>query len=67
MASSEIDAVEGVRVQAGAGPNPELSFLMECTRRETRMTTVQINQSIELGGKRDARMAAADRAVDAAQ
>lgn len=66
-ASSEIDAVDGARLQAGTRPNPELSFLQEDTRRETRTTTVQINQPIELWGKRDARIAAADRALDAAR
>jgi cobalt-zinc-cadmium efflux system outer membrane protein len=66
-AGSEVDAVAGARLQAGVRPNPELSFLLEDTRRDTRTTTVQINQPIELGGKRDARMTAADRAMDAAR
>ena len=66
-ASSEVDAVDGARLQAGMRPNPELSYLQEDTRRETRTTTVLINQPVELWGKRDARIAAADRALDAAR
>ena len=66
-ASSEVDALDGARLQAGTRPNPELSFLLEDTRRESRTTTVQINQPIELGGQREARMAAADRATEAAR
>lgn len=67
VAHSELGAVDGARLQAAARPNPELSYLQEDTRRDTRTTTVQINQAIELGGKRDARIAAADRALDAAR
>jgi cobalt-zinc-cadmium efflux system outer membrane protein len=55
----------GVR-QAGALPNPEIAALMEDTRRDTRTTTVQVNQLIELGGKRGARVNAANRARDIA-
>ncbi|NMG45705.1 cobalt-zinc-cadmium resistance protein [Aromatoleum toluvorans] len=65
-ASLEVEAREGLRQQAGAYPNPELSWLQEDTRHDTRTTTVQLNQPIELGGKRAARMAAADRARDIA-
>lgn len=67
VARSEVDAVGGARLQAEARPNPELSVLVEDTRPRTRTTTVQISQPIELWGKRDARIAAADRAVDAAR
>lgn len=66
-AGMEVDAAAGARLQAEARPNPELAFLLEDTRRETRTTTWQINQPIELGGKRDARMAAADRGADVAR
>ena len=51
----EVGASEGVRQQAGAYPNPEISWLQEDTQRATRTTTLQLNQSIELGGKRTAR------------
>lgn len=56
---AELDAAAALVRQAGALPNPELATLMEDTRRDTRVTTVQLNQAIELGGKRDARVRAA--------
>lgn len=49
-------AAEGLVLQSQARPNPELSVNIEDTRRETRTNTVQINQLVELGGKREARM-----------
>ncbi|MFX5718278.1 TolC family protein, partial [Acinetobacter baumannii] len=52
--------------QAGARPNPEFSALLEDTRKSTRTTTYLINQPIELGGKRSARIEAAQRARDMA-
>lgn len=66
-ARRELEAVDAEVVQAGARPNPELSFLMEDTRKSTRSTTIQINQPLELGGKRGARIEAAERARDAAR
>jgi cobalt-zinc-cadmium efflux system outer membrane protein len=65
-AQREIQAQDGAVSQAGALPNPELSGLVEDTRRATRVTTVQINQQVELGGKRGARVTAAERAREAA-
>jgi cobalt-zinc-cadmium efflux system outer membrane protein len=62
----EVDALKGVRQQAGAIPNPELAYLIEDLRKETRTTTAQINQPIELGGKRSARIVAAERGSDVA-
>ncbi|NMG32665.1 TolC family protein, partial [Aromatoleum evansii] len=62
----EVNANEGVRQQAGAYPNPEISYLQEDTQRATRTATLQLNQPIELGGKRAARMAAAERGYDIA-
>lgn len=59
-AALERDAAEGATRQAGALPNPELSTLLEDTRHETRTTTIQLNQPIELGGKRSARVKAAE-------
>jgi cobalt-zinc-cadmium efflux system outer membrane protein len=53
-------------LQAGALPNPSLELAVEDTRRETRETTVQFSQPIELGGKRNARLHAAQRGRDAA-
>ncbi len=64
IARREVEAIEGTVQQAGLIPNPELSTLVEDTKRETRTTTVQINQVIELGGKRGARINAAERGRD---
>lgn len=65
-ARRELEAAEGPVLQGGARPNPELSFLLEDTQRATRTTTLQINQPIELGGKRAARVSAAERGRDIA-
>ncbi len=62
----EIAIAKGGRQQAGLIPNPELSWEAEDTRRNSRTTTVMINQPIELGGKRGARIDVASRAQDAA-
>ena len=62
----EIGIAQGDRQQAGLIPNPELSWEAEDTRRNSRTTTVMINQPIELGGKRGARIDVASRAQDAA-
>ena len=60
----EREANEGVVVQAGARPNPTVSALIEDTRSSTRQTTLQFNQPIELGGKRDSRIKAATLGYD---
>ncbi|WP_323002724.1 TolC family protein [Denitromonas sp.] len=62
----ELAARQGERVQAGLLPNPSLSVLLEDTRSATRTTTVQIDQRIELGGKRSARVDVADGRVNTA-
>lgn len=66
-AAHEADAMEATVRQAGTRPNPEVSALIEDTRPETRTTTLQISQSLEIGGQRAARISAAQRALDAAQ
>ncbi|WP_211473585.1 TolC family protein [Collimonas humicola] len=66
-AALEVKAVEASILQAGARPNPQVSALLEDTRKATRTTTVQLNQTLELGGKRDARIKAAETGRDAAQ
>lgn len=66
-AKREIEAQDAARLQAGALPNPQLGFEVEDTRRQTRTTTVQLSQPIELGGKRSARIAAAERGRDIAE
>lgn len=65
-ARRELEAAQGPVLQGGTRPNPELSFLLEDTQRATRTTTLQINQPIELGGKRAARISAAERGRDIA-
>jgi cobalt-zinc-cadmium efflux system outer membrane protein len=63
----EREASEGATQQAGAWQNPELSTLVEDTRQATRTTTIQLNQPIELGGKRSARISAARAAQGQAE
>ncbi|RZL04250.1 MAG: TolC family protein [Rubrivivax sp.] len=63
----ELEATEGATRQAEALPNPELSALLEDTRRETRTTTWQLNQPVELGGKRSARRRVAQSARQQAE
>ncbi len=55
------DIAAGERLQAGVLPNPELSWEVEDTRRDTQTTTVTLSQPIELGGKRGARIALSER------
>lgn len=65
-ARHELSAVEASVVQAGVLPNPSLIVHMQDTRRDTRETTVQLSQPFELGGKRAARVQAAQRSRDVA-
>lgn len=62
----EIEASEGALRQAGVLPNPVLATSVEDTRQETRTIAVQITQPLELGGKRSARIAAAERSKEVA-
>ncbi len=57
----EVEAQEGAVRQAAILPNPEFFVTVEDTQKSTRTTTLQINQRIELNGKRVARMALAER------
>ena len=66
VAQREVDALDGSVRQAGIIPNPTLGASVEDTRQATRTTTVQLNVPIELGGKRSARINAAQRGRDAA-
>lgn len=66
VAGRELEALEATISQAQARPNPEIATSVEDTRRATRITTLQLNQPIELGGKRAARIDAAERNRDAA-
>lgn len=66
-AANELRAVEGAVIQAGILPNPDISTSVEDTQnKSTRTTTIQLNQRIELGGKRSARIASAERGRDVA-
>ncbi|MFZ5520657.1 MAG: TolC family protein [Pseudomonadota bacterium] len=66
-ARHDVEAARGATDQAGLLPNPELAASVEDTRRATRTTAIQINQRLELGGKRGARVEAARLAQDAAE
>ena len=65
-ARRELEAADGPVLQGGARPNPELSVLLEDTQRATRTATFVLNQRIELGGQRAARISAAERGRDIA-
>ena len=62
-ARRELEAIEATIIQAQVRPNPELATLIEDTQKATRTTTLQLNQPIELGGKRASRIDAAERAA----
>jgi len=66
-AAHEVSASKAGLEQAGRLPNPELAYLREGQQTGTRTTTVQINQPIELGGKRQARVALAQGALGLAR
>jgi len=66
-AAKEIDAADGALQQAGLRRNPELSTSIEDFRARTRTTTTTIGLPLELGGKRAARVAAAERSKDLAR
>uniref|UniRef100_UPI000669701C TolC family protein n=1 Tax=Burkholderia cenocepacia TaxID=95486 RepID=UPI000669701C len=65
-ARADVDASAGALMQAGARPNPEVSFLQEGFSRAERTSTALINQTIELGGKRRARLDVASYGREAA-
>jgi cobalt-zinc-cadmium efflux system outer membrane protein len=62
----EIDIAQGARQQAGLIPNPVLSLDAEDTRRDSRTTSIKLSQTLELGGKRGARIDVASRAQETA-
>ncbi|AIJ49270.1 transporter [Comamonas testosteroni TK102] len=66
-AAQALAASEGALIQSRARPNPELAYSQEDMRRETRSMTLQWNQSIEIGGKREARMKAAEHGRELAR
>jgi cobalt-zinc-cadmium efflux system outer membrane protein len=66
-ARHEADATAGGVRQAGAWRNPELNVSVEDTRSATRTTTATIGFPLDLGGRRAARLHAAERARDVAR
>ena len=66
-AQHEVDATSGGVRQAGAWRNPELTASVEDVRSATRTTTATLGFPLELGGKRAARLSAAERARDVAR
>jgi outer membrane protein, heavy metal efflux system len=73
VADRDIGIAGGFKIQAGALPNPEVSFELDNALGSGRHqgmrsaeTTLQLSQLIELGGKREARLAAGEAGVGAA-
>ncbi|WP_312594248.1 TolC family protein, partial [Stutzerimonas nitrititolerans] len=66
VARRELAASRALISQAGARPNPILSASQEGIRGDAPETTLELSQEIELGGKRSARIEAAQRAMDVA-
>lgn len=73
-ASLNIGMATGRRIQAGAIPNPEVSFELDNAfgtgdykGLRSAETTLQLGQLIELGGKRDARIAAGSAELENAR
>ena len=60
VALREQEATEGARIQAGVLLNPYISSEIQDTRSDTQQITLQFNQEIELGNKRESRLALAD-------
>ncbi|WP_343623368.1 TolC family protein [Roseateles puraquae] len=65
-ATAELDANDGALRQAGLIPNPVLGVDQEDLKSGTRATTVQLAQTLEMGGKRAARVELAQRGKDIA-
>ncbi|SAL77788.1 outer membrane efflux protein [Caballeronia peredens] len=55
-ARASVNAASGAFMQAGARPNPSISLLQEGFGGTERTTTAALNQTIELGDKRRARL-----------
>jgi cobalt-zinc-cadmium efflux system outer membrane protein len=73
-AERDIGIAAGRRLQAGAVPNPELSFELDnalgsgdYAATRSAETTLQLSQVVELGGKRQARVAAGSAEVESAR
>lgn len=73
-ADAAVRQAQGLARQAAARPNPTADLTVEnfapsrpLSAADSRETTLQVGQTLELGGKRPARMAAGRAGVDAAQ
>ncbi|MGY1488969.1 TolC family protein [Methylobacillus pratensis] len=66
IAIREQEALQGGRLQAGYYPNPTIATAVEATRNAAQRTAIQLNQPIELGNKRQARMEAAEKRLTSA-
>jgi cobalt-zinc-cadmium efflux system outer membrane protein len=73
-ADRDIGIATGKRIQAGAIPNPEISFELDNAfgtgqyrGLDSAETTLALSQVIELGGKRDARVAAGSAELESAR
>lgn len=67
VATRQLEATEGQILQGRARPNPELAYSLEDSRSRTRTQSWQLNLPIELGGKRAARVKAAEKSREQAQ
>lgn len=74
VAARNIGIAAGKRIQAGAIPNPEISFELDNAfgtgdfrGLRSAESTLAISQLFELGGKRDARIAAGSAEVESAR
>lgn len=72
-AERDVGIATGLRVQAGAVPNPNLSFELDNALGsgpykgvQSAETTLQLSQLVELGGKREARLAAGEAGIGTA-
>ncbi|SUS03295.1 Outer membrane protein [uncultured Defluviicoccus sp.] len=72
IANAQVEAARARQRQAGAGINPELSYEVEnfsgdgpYRGMDNAETTIGLSQTIELGGKREARSDTAGRQADA--
>jgi len=66
-AQLEVDASDGAVRQASVLPNPSLDYTQEDLKKQNRTTTLLLSQPLELGGKRAARTALAERGREIAQ
>jgi len=60
-AQQSVAVTNGVREQAASFPQPEISVLKEGLQKSTSTQTIQLSQTLELGGKRQARINAAEQ------